>query len=231
MSSFITLDVSGHQYKTQKATLLTSPYFHNLLERWESGADMPPDDGSYFIDADPEVFGHLLSFMRRPSKFPLFWTKENGFDYVLYSKLETEADHFHLADLRDWIREGRYKDAVKTIVEVKKVSDPPPIGHAIEWREVDQVQHYFDSFSRKKVYRCPLGVHGPGTRERCGSDVKSYSRCVDLDKANGTQYNKPDKSVVLVVQRIQFDENDCSNKEGSLRNPLPYFRGQIYSII
>lgn len=114
---------------------------------------------------------------------------------------------------------------MKTILEVKKVSDPPPIGHAVEWREVGQVQHYFDSFSGKKVYRCPLGVHGPGTWERCGLDVKGYSRRVDLDKANGTRYNKPDKSVVLVVQRSQFDENDCSNKEGSLRNPPPYFRG------
>ena len=69
MSSFITLDVSGHQYKTQKATLLTSPYFHNLLERWESGADMPSDDGSYFIDADPEIWA-LTKLYASPIQIP-----------------------------------------------------------------------------------------------------------------------------------------------------------------
>lgn len=41
--------------------------------------------------------------MRRPSKFPLFWTKDTVFDYVLYNKVEAEADYFHLHDLRDWI--------------------------------------------------------------------------------------------------------------------------------
>ncbi|KAH8710027.1 hypothetical protein GQ44DRAFT_588767, partial [Phaeosphaeriaceae sp. PMI808] len=76
-------------------------------------------DDSYFVYADPEIFRHILEFMRRPSKFPLFWTKETTLDYALYKKLEVEADYFLLHDLRDWIRKKRYLDAVKTIIEVK----------------------------------------------------------------------------------------------------------------
>ena len=115
--NIITLDVSGRQFKTQRATLQTSPYFRNLLIRWNDSIDKQ-EDGSYFIDADPDTFQHILNYMRRPSKFPLFWTKEASFDYALYNKIETEADYFLLHNLRDWIRKKRYLDAVKISSEV-----------------------------------------------------------------------------------------------------------------
>ena len=100
MSSLITLNVSGRQFRTTKSTIFRSPYFQILIQQRDN--KMP--DGSTFIDADPDVFEYVLSFLRRPSRFPLFWTEEKGFDYVLYNKLEAAADHFCLNDLRDWIR-------------------------------------------------------------------------------------------------------------------------------
>ncbi|KAF2797853.1 hypothetical protein K505DRAFT_213414, partial [Melanomma pulvis-pyrius CBS 109.77] len=111
-SDIIILDVSGRKFRTRKDTLATSDYFKGLVSRWGDSADRQ-EDGSYFIDADPEVFEHLLGFMRRPSRFPLYWTKEKGFDYVLYNKLEAEADFFLLHDLRDWIHQKQYLNAVK----------------------------------------------------------------------------------------------------------------------
>ncbi|KAF1936435.1 hypothetical protein EJ02DRAFT_459523 [Clathrospora elynae] len=118
----IILDISGRKYRTQKVTLQASAYFQNLLARWNDCSDRQ-EDGSYFIDADSNVFEHVLQFMRRPSKFPLFWTKETSFDYVLYNKLEAEADHFLFHDLRDWIGKKLYLDAVKTVIEVKVLSE------------------------------------------------------------------------------------------------------------
>ncbi|KAF2875927.1 hypothetical protein BDV95DRAFT_469965, partial [Massariosphaeria phaeospora] len=114
----IILNVSGRKYRTHSATLQTSPCFQNLLARWPSCSDRQAD-GSYFIDADPAVFEHVLQFMRRPSQFPLFWTKATGLDYALYTKLEAEADYFLLHDLRDWIRTKRYLGAVKTVTDVE----------------------------------------------------------------------------------------------------------------
>jgi hypothetical protein len=70
------------------------------MARWDDCCDRQ-NDGSLFVDADLKIFQHILNFMRRPSKFPLFWTKQTGFDYVLYKKLEEEADYFLLHDLRD----------------------------------------------------------------------------------------------------------------------------------
>ncbi|EOA87586.1 hypothetical protein ACJQWK_08769 [Exserohilum turcicum] len=111
-SNFLTLDVSGRKFRCSKAVLSTSPYFENLFARWEDSADRQVD-GSYLIDADPDVFKHLLDFMRRPARFPLYWNREEGFDYLLYSKLEAEADYFMLEDLRDWIQEKKYLEVVE----------------------------------------------------------------------------------------------------------------------
>ena len=133
----IVLDVSGHKYRTQEVTLQSSPYFKSLLARWDDRSDRQ-EDGSYYIDADADVFHHVLNFMRRPSKFPLFWTKERGFDYALYNKLEVEADYFLLHDLRDWVREKRYLNAVKSIIEIKALS-----GHELE-DDKNQTRHGSD---------------------------------------------------------------------------------------
>ena len=146
---FLTQNVHVHHpqcirpsISTTRATLTTSPYFQNLFDRWDNGRDQAPD-GSYLIDSDPNVFEHLLSFMRRPTRFPLFWTKENGFDYALYNKLEAEANYYLLQDLSNWIREGRYTDAVKTVVEVKKVSDPTLSPEVHKWKAVHETQCFF----------------------------------------------------------------------------------------
>ncbi|PSN61704.1 hypothetical protein BS50DRAFT_638994 [Corynespora cassiicola Philippines] len=78
-----------------------------MFSRWEDNAETE-DDGSLFVDADPEVFAILLSYMRRPAIFPLFFTSEKGFDHALYTKLYAEADYFGLDDLCEWIRKRKY---------------------------------------------------------------------------------------------------------------------------
>lgn len=50
--------------------------------------------------------------------------KETGFDYALYNRLEVEVDYFLLYDLRDWLRNKCYLNVIKTIVEVKVLSEP-----------------------------------------------------------------------------------------------------------
>jgi hypothetical protein len=110
-SNTVILDVSGRKFRTTKSVLSVSPHFESLLTRWNDCADLQAD-GSYYIDADQDTFEHLLNFIRRPAQFPLYWPREDGFDYVLYSKLEAEADYFMLESLRDWIQAERYLGAV-----------------------------------------------------------------------------------------------------------------------
>ena len=200
-SHLIILDVSGRKYKTQKATLQTSPYFQNLLARWDDCSDRQ-EDGSYFIDADPDAFQYILEFMRRPSKFPLFWTKETSFDYALYNKLEAEADYFLLHDLRDWLRKKRYLDAVKTIIEVKVLSE-----HQLDQTRYAadiEVQSFFGSYTGEKRYRSPCAIHT--------DNIRGCSSCAELIRAHGPAYDDPPKKLTLVTKKIEFDETVCVNE-------------------
>jgi hypothetical protein len=64
----------------------------------------PEVDSSYFLDADSDLFEHLLRFMRLPKVFPLFYSKMNRFDYDLYNRLEAEALYFQIDALYEWIK-------------------------------------------------------------------------------------------------------------------------------
>jgi hypothetical protein len=149
----IILNVSGTRYRTHNATLQASPYFQNLMARWDDCCDRQ-EDGFSFVDADPGIFQHVLSFMRRSSQFPLFWTKATGFDYVLYNKLEAEANSFLLHDLRDWIRRKCYLEAVKMVIEVETISEhelgarqnPSPYDRDAE------LQVFFDSYRERSDF-------------------------------------------------------------------------------
>jgi hypothetical protein len=201
--SLVTLNVSGRIYKTRPSTLSASPYFTALLARWDSGADLQ-DDGSYFIDADPDTFEHILAFMRRPSKFPLYWTHEHGFDYVLYNKVEAEADFFLLHGLRDWISKKRYEEAVKTIVEVRV------------WDERSQrVLNGGDSLGDLVEVNSFLGWYSGERRVRyeCSSHSNYYLKgCVFCEKlAGATPTDEPNKKLSLVIKKVVFDETVCSN--------------------
>lgn len=121
-----------------------------------------------FIDADSDVFEHVLQFMRRPSKFPLFWTKETSFEYALYDKLEVEADYFLLHDLRDWIWKKRYLSAVKTVIEVKVLSEYK-MSDGWNQRRCDadiEVQSFYGSYSGEKRFRNSCAIHKEGVNIR-----------------------------------------------------------------
>jgi hypothetical protein len=204
--SLIVLDVSGCVYKTQKATLQTSPYFRNIVGRWNDCCDRQ-DDGSLFVDADPKTFQHILDFMRRPSKFPLFWTKHSAFDYALYNKLEEEADYFVLHDLRDWIKQKRYLDAVKTIVEVQILSEGELMTEKYRdrWYADCEVQSHFGSYSGEKRLRNECALH------RDKEVLRGCRYCKELVQAFGPQYDEPQKTLTVVIKRTEFDETVCVN--------------------
>ena len=209
-SSTIILDVSGTRYRTHKATLQASPYFKNLMARWDDRCDRQGDD-SLFVDADPDIFQHVLSFMRRPSQFPLFWTKAIGFDYVLYNKLEVEADYFLLHDLRDWIKEKCYLEAVKMVIEVKAISEHE-FGARRDRSPYDrdtELQIFFGSYSGEKRFRNPCAIHSDDR------NIRGCRSCDELMRAFGPHYDDPQNRLTIVSKRIDFDQTICVNRLGS----------------
>jgi len=96
------LDIGGRMFKVARNTLESeSGLFRSQLSSLFTWT--PEPDGSYFLDADPDLFEHLLRYMRRPEVFPLFYSVMNGFDYDLYNRLQAEALYFQIKKLYEWI--------------------------------------------------------------------------------------------------------------------------------
>ena len=71
----ITLQVGARCFITTHETLVAeSGFFASLLSgRWDNAAE----DGSHFVDADANLFEHILRYLRR-GVFPFFYEKSKG---------------------------------------------------------------------------------------------------------------------------------------------------------
>ena len=91
----LTLDISGRKFKISRDILEAESglFARQLSDRftWE-----PEADGSYFMDANPDMFEHLVQFKRRPESYPVFYGEAKGFDYDLYRQLQVEAEYFQV---------------------------------------------------------------------------------------------------------------------------------------
>jgi hypothetical protein len=211
-SNQIFLDVSGRKFRTTKATLQSCDYFQALLTRW--GDNVQPD-GSYYVDADPDIFEHVLNFIRRPQTFPLFWDRETGFDHMLYLKLQAEADFFCLHDLRDWIRAKKYLNAVKVMVYCKtELADRGPLSQNVS--NPQSTDNYTTTDQRvelipietKWVDRAKVWI------SECGHKDPSECDCRDEDPMalEGAHWENSTGVLISTWKEVWFDHDACLNK-------------------
>ena len=90
----IGLNVGGRKFYTHQSTLTNgSAYFAAKFSGNFGTESITDEDGRdvYFIDASPDLFEHILHFLRRgiPS-----WPKKYKEDRVLYERLINEAEYF-----------------------------------------------------------------------------------------------------------------------------------------
>ncbi|KAI9773729.1 MAG: hypothetical protein M1839_002027 [Geoglossum umbratile] len=105
----VIIQVGDRRFTTTERTMIEeSPFFESLLsERWDSAQA----DGSYFIDADPGLFEHILRYLRR-AVLPVFYDKLKGHDHALYLALLEEAKYFQIARLAKWLEEKVLNDVL-----------------------------------------------------------------------------------------------------------------------
>jgi len=160
----ITLNVSGRHFVTFKETLTSgSDWFANRLSgRWNDRLT----DGSYFVDADPDLFAYILQYLRRETA-PLFYTQGGGHEYGKYTALLREADYLQVTGLKAWLEAKRYHEAVKVITKAQKVEELESIDRCVssDWN----VKHHPHQ-AEKKTYVCPRDIQcHRGQRWRCGT--------------------------------------------------------------
>lgn len=102
----IGLDVGGQKFYTHQSTLTNgSPYFAARFGgRFGAENSVTDDDGRdvYFVDADHELFVHILNFLRRGvPTWPKKLYKENP---ILYERLVSEAEYFGVESMLALLR-------------------------------------------------------------------------------------------------------------------------------
>ena len=233
LPKILTLDISGCKFKVSRDILEAES---GLFALQLSGrfAWQPEADGSYFLDADPELFGHLVRFMRRPQVYPLFYDRAKGFDYDLYNRLQVEAEYFQMDSLAAWIKANvcvvvvvffccvmcfllafanrrhvkNYLQAVKTVVTAPylyNMSDANADSIYGGTFPVNKTTEFLAIPRIRKSYVCPRAIScHMGDKLRCGA---ACSRA---------QGNRPDEyedehytQVMVVEKQIVFDSKVC----------------------
>lgn len=198
-TSQITLQIGERRFITTLETLTReSGFFSALLSgRWNNAQA----DGSYFIDADPELFEHILRYLRR-GVLPIFYDKAKGHDYARYLALAEEANYFQIARLEKWIKDKTYLQVVKISHSAKELESADAIDETIA---TDVEVEYHPTLKTEKVYVCPRGISvHHGNPSACGR------LCQNARGDKEDEYVDKDVLITLVIRkRIFFDQRIC----------------------
>ncbi len=165
ISTIVTLQVGERRFTTTGATLTSeSGFFSSMLSgHWHNNNDKQPD-GSYFVDADPELFAHILRYLRH-GMLPIFYVNGHH-EYGLYAALLGEARYFQVDRLVGWLERKRYLDAVKIERTAEEIDG---MGSLQETTLANQEIEYHPFQTSKKVYVCPRGIwNHRGNPRACG---------------------------------------------------------------
>ncbi|KAH0565715.1 hypothetical protein GP486_000879 [Trichoglossum hirsutum] len=196
----IILHVGEQHFVTTRETLThQSGFFSSLLSgRW---SDVQPD-GSYFIDADANLFGHILRYLRR-GVLPVFYDSTKGHDHSLYLQVLEEAKYFQIPRLVEWLENKEYLRAVRIIHSDEKREGASDVTETIEGADTEI--EYHPVWKTQKVYVCPRGIgRHRGHPEACGR------KCRGAQGDEEAKYEDEEVLRMLVVRKETiFDRNIC----------------------
>lgn len=194
----VTLQIGERRFVTTLQTLEESGFFASLLSgRWDNAEE----DGSYFVDADPTLFEHILRYLRR-GVLPIFYDKAKGHDYGMYLALLEEAKYFDITRLVDWVENKQYLHAIKTKVSGKEVEGTDQLCAT---RETDVDVRWHPTWGTRKVYICPRGIYvHRGNPRACGRDCRKAQGDADV-----IYEDEPVLRALVTEKQVIFDLDAC----------------------
>lgn len=195
----ITLQVGERRFITMAKTMTQeSAFFAALLSgRWDNAET----DGSYFIDADPDLFEHILRYLRR-GVLPIFYDNVKGHNHALYLALLEEAKYFQISRLEHWLKGKRFLQAIK----IRYSADELEGTSWSETRSTDECVEYHPRWQTRKVYICPRGIFvHRGNPSACGR------QCMNAQSDAGNVYENEQVLTTLVIRKQTFvDQAICA---------------------
>ncbi|KAI9652702.1 MAG: hypothetical protein M1829_001485 [Trizodia sp. TS-e1964] len=192
----ITLQVGERRFLTTKETLTKeSVFFAALLGRSENKRA----DGSYFIDADPNLFEHILSYLRL-GLLPLAYDSAKGHDLALYRALTAQAKYFCIPRLVEWFANREYLKAV-TVTETMYELEGTVWSHS---GGAGDLVLYHPVWETRKVYVCHRGIASHrGNPGACGRQCKNAQG----DAANMFEEEQVLSTTMIVRRQTTIDDS------------------------
>ncbi|KAK7529901.1 uncharacterized protein J3D65DRAFT_672290 [Phyllosticta citribraziliensis] len=199
----VSLNVGGTKFITAPETLARSGFFKEAFS-----PDNLQDDGSLFVDFDPEIFKHVLDYLRTGLLPPCFRSIDQGFDHHFAMALKNAAKHFEVERLYEWLDKKQYLETAK----VETITEDIELNNGVSARAypADELVEHHVSWAAKKVPICPRGipVHTPNASvPQCGQQCR-------LAASQGAPTFKSvmvPSSVVVVRKRVVFDDSICQS--------------------
>ena len=163
---------------------------------------METDDGAYFLDADGDVFAHVLRYLRHGTMPLSYDHRSKGHDHALYAAVLEQAQYFGVAGLSAWLEGRKYLSAVTVersarLVEVEEVLLKDSTVTALEDLGAHVEVEYHVTCRTEKVYICPRGLaRHRGDRNACGRQCRNARGDAD------DEYVDEDIMRVLEVRKV-----------------------------
>ncbi|MCJ1479066.1 hypothetical protein MMC13_007750 [Lambiella insularis] len=184
----IMLQVGERQFNTSLQSLKKAPTLEKLVSpQWNQGSK----DKLIFIDADGDVFEHILQHLRS-GMFPVFYDRNKGHDYAMYAAVYQQADYWGADKLAEWIQTGMYLQMVKVTHTVSKDDD----YQGGESLNTSQEIEYFPKWGTKEIYVCPRQIPShKGSQGSCGR------QCASARGTNPIRYEEEEVLKMVMVRK------------------------------
>ena len=202
----IVLQVGEQRFYASEDTLSGSGMLRAKLARyWESDKQA---DGSYFLDVDPEIFKHVLRFLRH-DVYPLCYDIVKGHDFATYTAIHQQAGFLLIPKLVDWLSNRRYLQAVKIQSSARVVEDDEGPSRLGGTEESNVKVQYYPSWRIKKRYVCPRGIAAHYDNPRgCGKECKKAQGDAEDEYEDCTVL-----STLIVEEKIVFNRQLCVEEQ------------------
>lgn len=199
----VTLQVGERRFTTTVEILKGSEFFAALTSgTWESNK---LEDESYYVDADPDIFLHILRYLRHEI-LPVFYTSLKGHDFPLYLAVLRQAEYFQIPRLVKWLKEKSYLRAVRIQHSAVLLTGEYSISDSMT---ADTVVEYHPTWKTERVYVCPrsIGSHR-GNPRGCGRQCRN-----ELGDREAEYEDELTLTTVAITKRVVFNEALCLGEE------------------
>ena len=164
-SDRVTLLVGERTFNTSLTTIAPSAVLTRLTTLHS------PSEGPYFIDADPDLFAHVLRYLRT-GIFPVFYSAGGGHDEPMYHALLSQAKFYDIPKLEDWLISKSYLESVRMRTWAKTIT----LCGEVQIDHLEELTHLSNETltvlrvqqTQKKCHRCPQSNwRHNGKREAC----------------------------------------------------------------